>query len=94
MSVSRLAKPSDDRKANSCLAGWNISSLIQGTTMLGMPYAVQLGGWATVGAIFFIGFLSCYTGMTFRLRLLITEFGEIDPPLNGVSSENWIGNSV
>ena len=62
MSVSMLAKPSDDRKASAFLAGWNVSNLIQGTGILGVPYAIRLGGWAGVVACFVIAFLCCHTG--------------------------------
>lgn len=62
MSISMLAKPSDDRKSSSLLAGWNVCNFIQGTTILGIPYAVQLGGWSAVATIFIIGLLTCYTG--------------------------------
>ena len=62
MSISMLAKPSDDRKANAFLAGWNVSNLIQGTGILGVPYAVQQGGWAAVAMIFVVAFLCCHTG--------------------------------
>jgi len=62
MSISMLAKPSDDRKANAFLAGWNVSNLIQGTGILGVPYAVQQGGWAAVAMIFLVAFLCCHTG--------------------------------
>ena len=57
-----LAKPSDDRKGSALLAGWNVSNLIQGTGILGVPYAVQQGGWAAVFMIFFVALLCCYTG--------------------------------
>ena len=57
-----LAKPSDDRKANAALAGWNVSNLIQGTGILGVPYAVRQGGWAAVVSIFVIALMCCHTG--------------------------------
>jgi len=62
MSVSMLAKPSDDRKAHTFLAGWNVSNLIQGTGILGVPYAVQQGGWGGVASCFIVAFLCCHTG--------------------------------
>ena len=62
LSISMLAKPSDDRKANAFLAGWNVSNLIQGTGILGVPYAVQQGGWAAVAMILFVALLCCHTG--------------------------------
>ena len=62
LSVSMLEKPSDDRKAHAFLAGWNVSNLIQGTGILGVPYAVQQGGWAAVAMIFVVAILCCYTG--------------------------------
>ena len=62
LSISMLAKPSDDRKANAFLSGWNVSNLIQGTGILGVPYAVQQGGWAAVAMIFVVALLCCHTG--------------------------------
>ena len=62
MTMSLIEKPSDDRRANAFLAGWNVTNLIQGTGILGIPYAVKLGGWAAVVSIFVCGFLCCYTG--------------------------------
>ena len=62
MTMSLIERPSDDRRANAFLAGWNITNLIQGTGILGIPYAVKLGGWAAVVSIFVCGFLCCYTG--------------------------------
>ena len=62
LSVSMLAKPSDDRKAPTFLAGWNVSNLIQGTGILGIPYAVQQGGWAAVAMMFVVAVLCCHTG--------------------------------
>lgn len=62
MTVSLLEKPSDDRRASAFLAGWNVTNLIQGTGILGVPYAVRMGGWAAVAANAKIAFLCCYTG--------------------------------
>ena len=62
MTVSLLEKPSDDRRASAFLAGWNVTNLIQGTGILGVPYAVQMGGWAAVAANAVVAFLCCYTG--------------------------------
>ena len=62
LSISMLAKPSDDRYASAWLAGWNVSNLIQGTGILGIPFAVHQGGWAAVFSIFLVAALCCYTG--------------------------------
>ena len=62
LSISMLAKPSDDRNASAWLAGWNVSNLIQGTGILGIPFAVHQGGWAAVASIFLVAALCCYTG--------------------------------
>lgn len=51
MTVSLIERPSDDRRANAFLAGWNVTNLIQGTGILGIPYAVKLGGWAAVVSV-------------------------------------------
>ena len=71
MSISMLAKPSDDRYASAWLAGWNVSNLIQGTGILGIPFAVHQGGWAAVFSIFLVAALCCYTG-----KLLISSLYE------------------
>ena len=62
MTISLIERPSDDRRASAFLAGWNITNLIQGTGILGVPYAVRMGGWAAVGANALVAFLCCYTG--------------------------------
>ena len=62
MTISLLEKPSDDRRASAFLAGWNVTNLIQGTGILGVPYAVRMGGWAAVGANAIVALLCCYTG--------------------------------
>ena len=62
LTVSLLEKPSDDRRASAFLAGWNVTNLIQGTGILGVPYAVRMGGWAAVAANALIALLCCYTG--------------------------------
>ena len=77
LSVSLLAKPSDDRYASSVLAGWNVSNLIQGTGILGVPYAVAQGGWAAVASIFVVAAVCCYTG-----KLLISCLYETSKKTN------------
>eukprot|EP00794_Sanderia_malayensis_P003205 gene3205-3681_t len=62
LSISMLAKPSDDRYASALLAGWNVSNLIQGTGILGIPFAVHQGGWAAVASMFIVAAICCYTG--------------------------------
>ena len=60
--MSLLEKPSDDRRASAFLAGWNVTNLIQGTGILGVPYAVRMGGWASVATIVLVALVCCYTG--------------------------------
>ncbi|PFX28437.1 Vesicular inhibitory amino acid transporter [Stylophora pistillata] len=62
LAVSILEKPSDDRNASAWLAGWNVTNLIQGTGILGVPYAVLMGGWAAVAIIVVVAAVCCYTG--------------------------------
>lgn len=62
MTVSVLEKVSDDRHASAWLAGWNVTNLIQGTGILGVPYAVMMGGWAAVAVIVIVAGICCYTG--------------------------------
>ena len=60
--VSLLEKLSDDRHASAFLSAWNVSSLIQGNGIFGIPYAVAQGGWAAIACIFLAAFICCYTG--------------------------------
>lgn len=109
ISISMLAKPSEDRNANSLLTGWNVSNLIQGTTILGIPYAVQQGGWAAVIMIFFLGYMTCYTGKILvdcmyetsrktnirrRLRIDYPEIAQAALGRKGYIAMNIIQNSV
>ena len=77
LTVSLLSKPSDDRYASAVLAGWNVSNLIQGTGILGVPYAVAQGGWAAVASIFIVAGICCYTG-----KLLISCLYETSKKTN------------
>ena len=62
LTMSLLEKPSDDRSASALLAGWNVTNLIQGTGILGVPYAVKMGGWASVASIAIVAIICCFTG--------------------------------
>ena len=62
MTVSLIERPSDDRRASAWMAGWNVTNLIQGTGILGIPYAVRMGGWTCVAAIMVCGVICCFTG--------------------------------
>lgn len=62
MTISILEKPSNDRRASAWLAGWNVTNLIQGTGILGVPYAVMMGGWTAVAIIAIVAAICCYTG--------------------------------
>ena len=62
MTISLLEKPSIDRNASALLAGWNVTNLIQGTGILGVPYAVRMGGWASVASIAVVAMICCFTG--------------------------------
>lgn len=62
MTMSLIEKPSYDRNASALLAGWNVTNLIQGTGILGVPYAVRMGGWASVAAIAVVAMICCFTG--------------------------------
>ena len=60
--TSLSEKFSDDRRASVWLAGWNVLILIQGTSILGIPYAVMLGGWGAIATIVFVAVLCCFNG--------------------------------
>lgn len=60
--ISLIEKPSLDRRASAFLAGWNVSNLIQGTGILGVPYGVLMGGWVGVVMIVLIAWMCCFTG--------------------------------
>ena len=79
LSVSRLVeslveKESFDRQAPAVLAGWNVTNLIQGMGILGVPYAVREGGLLAVGSIFIVAMLCDLSGI-----LLVDCLYEISP---------------
>lgn len=63
MTVSLIEKESFDRQASALLAGWNVTNLIQGMGILGIPYAVREGGWAAASCIFIVALFCDVTGI-------------------------------
>ncbi|EDO29006.1 predicted protein [Nematostella vectensis] len=51
-----------DRRASALMAGWNVTSMIQGTGTLGIPYSVRMGGWAGITTILILAWVCCFTG--------------------------------
>ena len=78
LTVSALERPSDGRRASAWLAGWNVTNVIsQGTGILGVPYAVMMGGWASVAIIVIVAAICCYTGK------LLVEFLYVESKRTG-----------
>ncbi|KAM3724143.1 Vesicular GABA transporter [Dirofilaria immitis] len=44
-------------------AAWNVTNAIQGMFIVGLPIAVKVGGWWTVGAIIGVAYLCYWTGI-------------------------------
>ena len=64
LAVSLLEKITEDGKAPAFLALWNILNMIQGTSgVLGTPYAVALGGVASLIAMVVLGLMCDLTGV-------------------------------
>lgn len=74
MTVSLVEKESSDRQASALLAGWNVTNLIQGMGILGIPYAVREGGWAAACCILIVALFCDVTGI-----LLVECLYEISP---------------
>lgn len=79
LSVSRLVeslveKESFDRQAPALLAGWNVTNVIQGMGILGIPYAVKEGGLLAVVSIFIVAVFCDISGI-----LLVDCLYEISP---------------
>lgn len=72
--VSLVEKECLDRQASAVLAGWNVTNLIQGMGILGVPYAVREGGVAAVICIFIVAMFCDVTGI-----LLVDCLYEISP---------------
>ena len=72
--VSLVEKECPDRQASAILAGWNVTNLIQGMGILGVPYAVREGGVAVVLCIFIVAMFCDVTGI-----LLVDCLYEISP---------------
>ena len=74
LTLSLIEKESFDRQASAILAGWNVTNLIQGMGILGVPYAVREGGVAAVVCIFIVAMFCDFTGI-----LLVDCLYEISP---------------
>ncbi|EDO43803.1 predicted protein [Nematostella vectensis] len=74
MNRSLIEKESPDRRASALLAGWNVTNLIQGMGILGIPYAVREGGIAAAVCIFVVAIVCDVTGI-----LLVDCLYEISP---------------
>lgn len=74
-STTLLEKLSEDGQATTMLALWNMINMIfVSTSVLAMPYAIFLGGFAALFLILFIGFLTDITSV-----LLVGCLYEISP---------------
>ncbi|XP_068734486.1 vesicular inhibitory amino acid transporter-like [Montipora capricornis] len=74
LTLSLIEKESLDRQASAILAGWNVTNMIQGMGILGVPYAVREGGVAAVVCIFIVAMFCDFTGI-----LLVDCLYEISP---------------
>ena len=63
ITASLVEKECDDRNASAVLAGWNVTNMIQGMGILGIPYAVREGGLAAAVCIFTVALFCDYTGI-------------------------------
>uniref|UniRef100_A0AC35G896 Amino acid transporter transmembrane domain-containing protein n=1 Tax=Panagrolaimus sp. PS1159 TaxID=55785 RepID=A0AC35G896_9BILA len=45
-------------------AAWNVTNAIQGMFIVGLPFAVKVGGWVTVFALVFAAFVCYRTGLS------------------------------
>ena len=52
----------ESQNTSVCEAAWNLINMIEGTGLLGLPYAVLKGGYATVVGIILVAIISNYTG--------------------------------
>lgn len=63
-SVSILAKIAEDGQAPAVLALWNVINMIQGSGgVLGIPYAISLGGIPALILILLVGLMTNFTGV-------------------------------
>ena len=45
-------------------AAWNVTNAIQGMFIVGLPFAVKVGGWITVFALVFVSYVCYRTGLS------------------------------
>uniref|UniRef100_A0AC34RP00 Amino acid transporter transmembrane domain-containing protein n=1 Tax=Panagrolaimus sp. JU765 TaxID=591449 RepID=A0AC34RP00_9BILA len=45
-------------------AAWNVTNAIQGMFIVGLPFAVKVGGWITVFALIFVSYVCYRTGLS------------------------------
>ncbi|VEL22608.1 unnamed protein product [Protopolystoma xenopodis] len=66
-----------ERSSSVWVAGWNVTNLIQGIGILGVPYACVGAGWMSIPVIIAVAMICCFTGRLLA-ECLYQPIGEID----------------
>ncbi|KAL3318490.1 hypothetical protein Ciccas_002846 [Cichlidogyrus casuarinus] len=62
------------------LAAWNVSNIILGIGLLGVPYACAILGWLSIPAVLLFGLLSLYTGILIGRAMYNNPDAAYSPP--------------
>ena len=64
--ANEASKQSEEEKegkgATALQTGLNMFNELEGAGLLGLPYAVLLGGWASIPILIVVGMMACFTG--------------------------------
>ncbi|KAH7696712.1 CRE-UNC-4 protein7 protein [Aphelenchoides avenae] len=55
---------SDGKPITALQAAWNVTNAIQGMFIVGLPFAVKVGGWITIGALILVAYVCYRTGLS------------------------------
>uniref|UniRef100_A0A0M3IFW8 Aa_trans domain-containing protein n=1 Tax=Ascaris lumbricoides TaxID=6252 RepID=A0A0M3IFW8_ASCLU len=55
-------------------AAWNVTNAIQGMFIVGLPVAVKVGGWWTIGALVGVAYMCYWTGVRFSYKEVADKF--------------------
>lgn len=73
---------SADCKSSSCHAAWNLFNMVEGTGILGLPYAVKEGGVVVLVGLALLAIISNYTGQIIITCLYETKKEACDKDVN------------
>lgn len=79
----KTSSSENTQKSTSCHAAWNLFNMVEGTGVLGLPYAVKQGGFVVIIGLALLAVISNYTG-----QILISCLYEKEAKVENEKDEN------